>query len=76
MKYNGTVSVTSSGKVCNNWSAQTQDFHAVGTRDYEFPDKSVTNARNYCRDPDKSGQLWCFVDDWKREDCGINLCTG
>ncbi len=74
VKYTGTSSVTQSGRTCQAWASQTPHLHTLGSTDREFPDDSVQEASNYCRDPDYSGALWCFTTDpdvqW--EYCKIN----
>ena len=60
-KYTGTISSAESGKACEAWS----EYYDEG--DGHFPSNSAINASNYCRDPDKSGFLWCYTSsDWER----------
>ena len=47
------------------------------TSDGSFPDGSVKNAANYCRNPNntKDGP-WCYLaEDIGSESCGIPHCT-
>src|SRR5690349_4535421 len=66
-EYTGKVNVTiERGLPCLPWNTTTN---------YEFPDGSVTNAANYCRDPTHHGYLWCFTK-FGRELCdGDLLCS-
>jgi integrin beta 3 len=76
--YVGTQTMTSSGRICQQWARQVPHAHHY-TNDREFPDRTVTRASNYCRNPDKraAGQ-WCYTQDpgveW--EACNIPLCQG
>ncbi|XP_053393340.1 A disintegrin and metalloproteinase with thrombospondin motifs adt-2-like isoform X2 [Mercenaria mercenaria] len=54
--YSGTRTVSKSGFTCVRW--ESTDF----TDPSAFPDNSIADAANYCRDPDGTGQPWCFVD--------------
>ena len=46
--YQGTVSVTENGLVCQRWDQQTPQKHDYG-HDNKYPDGSVSAAANYCR---------------------------
>ena len=74
-EYTGKVSVTESGRRCQPWALQSPQAHSV-TRDNQFADGSVAAAKNYCRDPDNTGYLWCYTTDpasrWER--CNVDLC--
>ncbi|CAH1779946.1 unnamed protein product [Owenia fusiformis] len=64
--YMGTVSVTGTGKVCQSWDSQFPHKHTIGTKDSDFPDRTVKDAKNYCRNPDKwPWGVWCFTTDSK-----------
>ena len=55
---------------CVNWIDATKQFP-----DDKFPDVSVGDARNYCRNPDNSLQPWCFIETTGKWDfCEIPLC--
>jgi hypothetical protein len=45
---------------------------------YKFPDRSIPAAKNYCRDPNNIGVLWCFVseqnNEWYFQLCEIDIC--
>ncbi|XP_049913459.1 apolipoprotein(a)-like isoform X27 [Epinephelus moara] len=70
--YQGTTSVTESGKTCQNWSAQTPHQHSRTPDNY--PDKGLVN--NYCRNPDNEKKPWCYTTDpnsrW--EYCSVQSC--
>uniref|UniRef100_A0A4W3GEY2 Macrophage stimulating 1 n=1 Tax=Callorhinchus milii TaxID=7868 RepID=A0A4W3GEY2_CALMI len=60
--YRGTVSVTQSGKTCQEWISN-------------FPEKGLD--MNYCRNPDNDvNGPWCYTTDWttRIEACGIKRC--
>ena len=74
-EYSGTLSESQSGYLCSRWDAVTHNF----TESERYPDVSMSDAQNYCRNPD--GKLegpWCFVDDpfveW--DFCDIPACDG
>ncbi|KAL4231718.1 hypothetical protein ACF0H5_009294 [Mactra antiquata] len=60
--YKGTLNTTAKGYTCQNWDSQTPQRH-VYNETWMFPDENVSEARNYCRDPDKSGVPWCYTTD-------------
>ncbi|XP_045208447.2 uncharacterized protein LOC123560297 [Mercenaria mercenaria] len=60
--YLGHWNKTRSGKVCQSWDSQFPHDHEVFL-DSQFPDGSVVDALNYCRDPYNEGYLWCFTVD-------------
>ena len=43
-----------------------------------FPDVSVENAKNYCRNPDGARNLWCYTTDpaVTFDYCAIPMCAG
>ena len=56
---------------------QTPHSHEM-TDVNRFPDASLKNAENYCRNPNRRASgPWCYTSDnnleW--ETCGIPLCT-
>ena len=72
----GHTSVTESGKECQAWASQFPHSH-TRNQDSMFPDGSVTNASNYCRNPDNGdGGLWCYTTDpgTRWEKCNVSLC--
>ena len=70
--YSGTVAQTSSGLTCQAWSSQSPHNHNMNDPD-DFPDSTIADAANYCRNPDGSPTAWCFTEDGK-EDCDICPC--
>lgn len=71
--YMGTEAVTETGAICVSWASQ-------GVTDSDlFPDTSIAEASNYCRNPDnKPGGVWCYIGstDSEWEYCDIPLCEG
>ncbi|KAJ8347169.1 hypothetical protein SKAU_G00285700 [Synaphobranchus kaupii] len=71
--YQGTVNVTSSGFVCQEWSQQDPHLHQLS------PDviPELRNAENYCRNPGgESERPWCYTTNplVRREYCNIQKC--
>ena len=76
-KYQGRVNVTATGKPCQRCNAQTPHTHDSIAA--EFPDGSLEDAANYCRNPGNVHILWpwCFTMTSTRwEYCSIQdaLC--
>lgn len=77
-EYVGTVSVTENGRPCQRWDSQYPNQHEFNNPEY-FPDADVSEASNYCRNPDgRATGPWCFtkVPDVREENCGIPVCEG
>ena len=76
-KYKGQTSVSRTNKQCQRWSTKLQTNAAMASN---FPDRSITDAKNFCRDPDGKGHPWCFVsvlaDDQGWEFCNVKYCAG
>jgi len=69
--YRGKVSVTSSGRQCQAWSAQSPNHHTMSTINY--PDAGL-GGHSFCRNPDGSSAPWCFTMDFpnvRREECSV-----
>lgn len=67
--YMGTVSETVSGVVCWRWDSLPEYF--IPLMDNEFPDATVSDAANYCRNPDNdAGGPWCY----RSTDDGYEYC--
>ena len=67
-EYDGGLAVTQNGRTCQDWAG----FVPSGWHSYHHL------PRNYCRDPEGNGLLWCYTTDphvrW--EYCSIpTLCT-
>jgi len=82
MDYTGTYSLTTSGKTCQAWNTNKPHKHSYSKdpkdpKNKNFPDASVADAKNYCRNPSAySGGLWCYTTDPKKrwELCDIPKC--
>ncbi|KAL4241124.1 hypothetical protein ACF0H5_001902 [Mactra antiquata] len=73
--YNGTLDKTINGHICQNWADQSPISHSqVATH---MPESSLSDAKNYCRDPDGSGFLWCYTIEpdvtWGK--CNVYPCV-
>ena len=74
--YLGTTSVTVNGRTCQAWTSQSPHHHK-NNKDHKFPDNSVADAVNYCRNPDNEPVgLWCYTTDPKVrwEACDVPAC--
>ncbi|WAR13180.1 PLMN-like protein [Mya arenaria] len=73
-QYSGTWARTKSGIACQRWDSQFPQEHS--TDHYNMPESSLTDAKNYCRDPSRAGNPWCYtVSDAKRwERCNLHRC--
>ena len=76
--YRGTLNVTKNGLDCQRWDSQSPHKH---TRDNDvmFPDNTVSEAENYCRNPDDEPfGPWCYTTDpntrWNY--CDVPDCSG
>ena len=77
MSYTGDESVSRNGIACVNW-ALVGPFHV----DADFPERSVTAASNFCRNPPSSplSGPWCYINqagssDYISELCDVSLCS-
>ncbi len=73
--YTGKTSITASGRMCQKWDRQSPHSHA-NTKPTAFPDASMAEAANYCRNPDGEPSLWCYTTDSSErwEYCDIPVC--
>ncbi|XP_074641852.1 uncharacterized protein LOC141899442 isoform X2 [Tubulanus polymorphus] len=75
LKYTGTKQTTRNGYLCQRWTSQKPNAH-IRTLDVMFPDKTVADAGNFCRNPDKSKKPWCYTVNGPRWDyCEIRYCN-
>jgi len=76
-QYIGRISITETGKACQAWDSQSPHQHTYD-KDAMYPDGSVKEASNYCRQPDPNSNdgLWCFTTDpnKERERCNVPFC--
>ncbi|KAI0230314.1 hypothetical protein LSAT2_019313, partial [Lamellibrachia satsuma] len=40
-----------------------------------FPDQSIGEASNYCRNPDGRRKPWCYTNSMHRQYCDIPMCS-
>ena len=80
-EYMGQIAETTSGKTCQAWTATSPhdpNFDAKNASNY--PDASIEDARNYCRNPDLDdfGGPWCYTTDpdTRWEYCDVPDCDG
>ncbi|XP_071162417.1 uncharacterized protein [Mytilus edulis] len=68
-EYKGRISLTKTGRTCQYWERQYPHKHRFSI--------SFKKEHNYCRNPDNSGQPWCYTNDpTKRwEYCQIPMCA-
>ena len=70
--YMGVSTGTSSGYTCQRWDSFTPHYHDW-QRAYMYPDDTIAEAGNYCRNP--SGRIWpwCYttIETVKWEFCPI-----
>ncbi|XP_060565425.1 plasminogen-like, partial [Ruditapes philippinarum] len=69
--WQGTVSRTKEGNTCLPWNNITAIIHDNTT---VFPDGSAQNASNFCRNPNGSEALWCYVNQNETEFCDVPPC--
>ena len=75
----GTTAVTVSGKTCQAWTATSPHVPYSGVVASQFPDDSMEEASNYCRNV---GGLedgpWCYTTDpdTRFELCDVPKCYG
>ncbi|CAH1789708.1 unnamed protein product [Owenia fusiformis] len=75
IQYMGTVSETKDGIKCQRWDAQTPHTH-TRTDPAKFPDETLADASNFCRNPTGVDGLWCYTDDpnVRKDWCDIPFC--
>ena len=58
--YRGCQTKTTSGRTCQQWTAQSPHTHSIDDND---PSKGI-GSHNYCRNPDgEPGGIWCYTTD-------------
>ncbi|CAH1786996.1 unnamed protein product, partial [Owenia fusiformis] len=75
-QYMGRVSETHDDIQCQRWDAQTPHSHSKKDPS-NFPDKTLADANNYCRNPDNEPEgPWCYTMDeeirWQY--CDVPYC--
>ena len=76
-EYMGRTSMTISGKTCQAWTATSpHDPREMAKNSSNFPDASIADASNYCRNPDEDPGPWCYTMDSnvRFEYCDISIC--
>ncbi|XP_051511661.1 plasminogen isoform X1 [Myxocyprinus asiaticus] len=70
--YRGIISVTVSGKTCQNWASESPHKHSRTPKNY--PCKGLEG--NYCRNPDDERSPWCYTTDpeTRWEYCTVPSC--
>jgi len=76
--YSGNVARTSSGITCQRWDASfPHEPSSIASNVDNFPDASLLDAANYCRNPDDYEEgPWCYTtsSDKRWEVCDIPTC--
>ncbi|XP_045183337.2 plasminogen-like [Mercenaria mercenaria] len=76
-KYAGERNWTVSGTACQRWDAQYPHTHSY-TNPSTYPDATLQQANNYCRNPDKDTfEPWCYTvnNNARWEYCGVSICV-
>ena len=62
--------MTMNGLICQMWESLIPHNHQ------KFSEEFLKQAKNYCRDPDKTGFPWCYTTKpgirW--DACEVDLC--
>ena len=75
-EYCGQLSITKTGKTCQRWHSQYPHAHTRNNPS-AFPDESLEDAANYCRNPDNEQEgPWCYTTDpnTRWEYCEVYKC--
>ena len=78
-EYVGTIDITNTGEQCQRWDTQSPHSHSY-TNENRFPDFSLSDAANYCRNPITNDDVspWCYTMNpsvrWGH--CDIPMCNG
>ena len=76
--YNDVVSTTVTGRTCQKWNKKVPHDPYYTPNPLNFPEKSLSAAENYCRNPDGSQAPWCYTTDPDKrwEYCDVPYCDG
>ena len=73
--HKGFANVTVSGLPCQRWDSQSPHSHSYSDP-WSFPDATMIEVSNYCRNPDLEDDLWCFTTTSVRwESCAVPMCN-
>jgi len=75
--YAGHQTRTVSGKKCALWTvANLKNSNVKATNPMNYPEANITEAVNYCRNPDGDSQPWCYTTDpnTRWEFCKVPRC--
>ena len=69
--------MTVSGRSCQRWDSQSPHRHR-NDKARKFPDNTVSDAANFCRNPDNGSGPWCYTTDpdQRWEYCEVPPCYG
>ena len=74
--YTGDKDVTESGITCQTWTTTDPQEHDL-MENFRYPDQTIEDASNHCRNPDSDARIWCYQIEGDRYDwCDIPMCTG
>ena len=62
--YHGNISSTMLGYKCQAWASQSPHHHEMTDPD-RFPDATLEDAQNFCRNPDGKLYPWCYTQEPK-----------
>ena len=66
--------MTASGLPCQRWDSQSPHSHPNSDAS-RFPDATMGETTNYCRNPDNDATLWCYTTTSVRWDyCAVPMC--
>ena len=78
ISYIGNIAKTESGKDCQRWDSNSPHTKEASITADKFPDSSIGDAENKCRNPDNEERPWCYTTDpnerWAY--CNVPLCDG
>ena len=76
-EYKGSLSHTKKGISCQSWDSQNPHKHKYKNEE-DFPDATLADAHNYCRNPDnKTDGPWCLTmkKKVKWQYCDVPPCS-